>query len=96
MKVAAEEQQALTGIAPHLAPIAECEDLVLLGEGMNDGRALAIRVTQLGTPKVPRAQMAALLPDIARRARAAAQVRGEREPDKGQAVTSGGNVYHGF
>ena len=30
--------------------------------------------------------MAALLPDIARRVRAAAQERGEREPDKGQAV----------
>ena len=88
MEVAAQQQQALTGIAPHLAPVAECEDLVLLSEGMNDGRALAIGVTQLRTPKVPRAQVAALLPDVARRARAAAQERGEREPDKGQAVAT--------
>ena len=53
---------------------------------MNDGQALAICVAQLGTPKVPRAQMAALLPGVAWRVRAAAQERGEREPDKGHAV----------
>mmetsp|Transcript_32338 Transcript_32338/g.84798 ORF Transcript_32338/g.84798 Transcript_32338/m.84798 type:complete len:327 (-) Transcript_32338:68-1048(-) len=67
MKVAPQQQQAFPCIAPHLAPIAQRKDLVLLGEGMNDWRALAIGVTQLCTPKVPRAEVAALLrrPELA-------------------------------
>ena len=57
MKVAPKQQQAPARIAAHLAPVAQLKDLIPLGEGMNDGRALAICVAQLGTPKVPRAQV---------------------------------------